>query len=690
MRTSFYTILYCLLIASLVGCKDSDDVGENYRTFEGEMIATYIDGQENLSMFADLLKQADCYALLQSYGKYTCFVPDNDAMKEWYAKNENTLDSLKRLDDPEQLRKFLREAVFYHLIDGERNGVNAFKTEDFADGSFPVQNMAGRYLTTTVQKGTGAWCLKNADRYSTIKVPNIDLINGVVHVVGSVLEGNNDLLPDFISGRGRYSIFSEALLATGWRDSMLTIEEPYTPPSATTLPNGDGLTQSSTSFYAYPETKKTLFMAFAESDSIMLLREGIRNLDDLRAYAKKIYAPDGNDVEDETSPDNSLHKFIGYHLYDVQRAKNKLIVNKDWISNWEWHTWRDQICDDTYKVYMYYVPLQKNMLLYVQNANTKDIDYSSRTSIPVLNFPYSPYNPKYADMANVDELDGLPVIRLVADEADQYCENGILHGINNMLVFSNEVRAKVFHQRIRMDLRTFLPEGVNNGFFYDGDRGYNHFITSAPDHYFKNLDFESDNNTYMMHSGKTPHDYFLGGYCWFVGNFNIGLKIGPVLKGSYEVRLSYSVIEGGGAVVQIYMDGMPCGVPIDTRVSAYNGDTGWIQDWLAIQESGSTRFANMGESEEDPYGFENDKNLRNHGYMKAPNCYVGSNYHNLGYGDNLSARNVDHQMRRILGIFNWTEDGSHDLRIVAMRSGDFNIDYIEFMPTDLIDEEDQH
>ena len=142
--------------------------------------------------------------------------------------------------------------------------------------------------------------------------------------------------------------------------------------------------------------------------------------------------------------------------------------------------------------------------------------------------------------------------------------------------------------------------------------------------------------------------------------------------------------------MQIYLDGVPCGIPIDTRVSAYNGDTGWIQDWLAIQESGSSRFANMGESEEDPYGFENDKNLRNHGYMKAPNSYVGLNYHNLGYGDNLSARNVDTRMRRILGIFNWTDDGTHKLRIVAMRSGAFDIDYIEFMPTDLIDEEDQH
>ncbi|MDO5447606.1 MAG: fasciclin domain-containing protein [Prevotellaceae bacterium] len=687
-----YQILISLVVLSsiITSCKDSDDIGENYRTFEGEMIATYVDHQENLSMFADLMKEADCFTLLKSYGKYTCFIPDNDAMKEWYERNQYTLDSLRQLSDEGALRKFLREAVFYHLIDGESNGVATFKTQDFPDGSFPVMNMAGRYLSSTVQKGTGAWCLKNADRYSTIKEPNIELINGVVHVVGTMLEGNNDLLPDFISGRSKYKIFAEAMLATGWRDSMISIEEPFTPPTSNMLPNGDTPSHSSTAFWGWPETKKTLFMAFAESDSIMQLREGIKDIDDLRAYAKKIYAPNGNDVDDETSPENSLHKFIGYHLYNVQRAKNKLVVNKGWVSNWDWHTWRDYICDDTYMVYQYYIPLQKNMLLFVQNANTKSMDSGSSTGVPVLNFPYSPYNSKYADMSNATELDGIPVIRLINEEADQYCVNGVLHGINNMLVYSNEVKSKVFHQRIRLDFRTFFPEGMNNGIFYDGDRAYNHFITSAPDHYFKNLKFTSDNNTYMMYEGTTPHDYLYGDHYTVTGNFDMTITVGPVPQGSYEVRISYNAGASGGAVVQVYIDGVPCGIPIDTRVSAYNGDTGWIQDWLAIQESGSTRFAGMGESEEDPYGFENDKNLRNHGFMKAPNSYVGKNYHNLGYGDNLSARNVDTKMRKILGINSWTSDGTHELRIVAMRAGSFDLDFIEFMPTDLIEDEDQH
>jgi hypothetical protein len=292
-------------------------------------------------------------------------------------------------------------------------------------------------------------------------------------------------------------------------------------------------------------------------------------------------------------------------------------------------------------------------------------------------------------MANADKMNGWPIIRIVDGESDQYCQNGVLHGINNMLVYSDDVKANVFHRRIRTDVRTYLSELVNNDLTYNNDKSYNHFYTSFPDGYCKNLKFTSTSNNYIIYAGTTVHDYLTGDYFRLNGNFDLTLNVGPLPKGSYEVRIGYST-GSTGAVMQAYIDGEPCGIPLDTRVSAYNGNTGWIQDWQAIQESGSSRFSGMGESEEDPYGLENDKNLRNHGYMKAPNEFVGTNYHNLGYGDNLTARNVDVCLRKILGIYHWTGDGIHQLRLVAMRSGIFDLDYIEFIPTDMIEDEDQH
>lgn len=683
--SSFYSAMgYAFLLASVLsGCMDSDDVGESYRTFEGEMVSSYVSGREDLKEFEKALRMAGAYELLESYGKYTCFVPNDEAMEKWYAAVGKRLEQMDTAD--------VREMVYYQLIDGQANAVDAYMTEDFPEGSFPVQNMLGRYLTASVQSGSGVWGIKTGDEYADIVNPNNEMLNGVVHITDRVLEGNNDMLPDFVANNPRYSIFGQALLVTGWRDSMMVLEDAgYEAPLSTTLPNGDEVSTSSTGYYQWPTTKKYLYTCFAESDSIMELREGIKDLDDLRAYARWVY-PDGADIEDETDPRNSLHKFVGYHLYDVQRPKNKLVINKYYVAMHDWFTWYDQICDEEYRVEQYYVSMQPNMLLYVQNANTVDKDNSSAKGVPVLNCPYTPYNPLYTSaMTMQDSYGGKPIIRILNDEADQYCQNGVLHGLNNMLVYSDEVKADVFHHRIRMDVRTFLSEGVNNSVIYDGDKGYNWYITGFPDGYFKNVRFTSNNTTYLMYEGCTPHDYLHGDHFWLSGNFDFTIKVGPIPKGSYEVRLSFATNTTKGAVVQAYLDGMPCGIPIDSRMAAYSGDTGWIQDWLAIQESGSSRFAGMGESEEDPYGLENDKNLRNHGYMKAPNCYVGTNYHNLAYGDNLTARNVDTRLRKILNIVNWTEDGTHELRLVAMRAGDFDVDFIEFMPTDLLENEDQH
>ena len=678
-------LLFCQTIAllgtgALSSCMDSDDVGESYRTFEGQMIADYLQGDSSLSLFTEALRKAGSLTLLESYGKYTAFVPTDRAMQQWLAQRGTTLEAMDTAE--------VREMVFYHLIDGQTMAVSAYRTEDFPEGAFPAQNMVGRYLTAHVQAGTGAWSIKNGDGYAALLNANNDMLNGVVHIIREVLEGNNDLLPDFVANNPKYHIFGEALMATGWRDSMLLIEDPtYVMPTATTLPSGQAVGITSTRYSSWPKQKKWLYTCFAESDSIMALREGIRSLDDLRAYAARIY-PEATDA-DETSPENSLHKFVGYHLLDVQESRTKLVLSRGYVSSYDWFAWRDYICDKDYRVEMYYIPMQPNTLLNVQNANTVDFDQSSSRTVPVLNCPYSPFDPLYSNMASADELAGWPVIRVLEDEADQYCQNGVLHGLNNMLVYSQQVKAQVFHRRIRTDLRTYMPEGVNNGLFYDADRGYNWFYSAFPDGYIKRIKFISNNNTYLASEGRTPHDYFFGDRWTLNGNFDFTLTVGPLPRGSYEVRLGYTTTSGG-AVVQAYMDGLPCGIPIDSRVSAYNGNTGWIQDWLAIQESGSSRFAGMGESEEDPYGLENDKNLRNHGFMKAPNSFVGWNYHQLGYGDNLTARNVDTRLRRILGIYNWTHDGTHEFRLVAMRPGTYDLEYIEFIPTDLIEEEDQH
>ena len=76
-------VAYCLLACMFCcfpGCQDSDDVGENYTTFTGETISDFLQNNADYSDFAEALKTAGAFSLLESYGSYTCFVPNNTAM----------------------------------------------------------------------------------------------------------------------------------------------------------------------------------------------------------------------------------------------------------------------------------------------------------------------------------------------------------------------------------------------------------------------------------------------------------------------------------------------------------------------------------------------------------------------------------------------------------------------------------
>ena len=62
-----------------------DDIGDNYYTFTGETIGYYItNNPDRFSEFSHLLDTTGVKGLLNAYGEYTCFAPDNDAMFAFY------------------------------------------------------------------------------------------------------------------------------------------------------------------------------------------------------------------------------------------------------------------------------------------------------------------------------------------------------------------------------------------------------------------------------------------------------------------------------------------------------------------------------------------------------------------------------------------------------------------------------
>lgn len=72
-----------ILGSTLVSC-DPDKV-DNLYTFTDKLLGNYLIDNKEYSEFARLLDTTQVMGLLNSYGSYTVFAPDNKAMSEFYA-----------------------------------------------------------------------------------------------------------------------------------------------------------------------------------------------------------------------------------------------------------------------------------------------------------------------------------------------------------------------------------------------------------------------------------------------------------------------------------------------------------------------------------------------------------------------------------------------------------------------------
>ena len=117
MKRHFLSVVICLSLGLFVsGCFDSDDVGDSYTTFTGKKISDFLsEHQAEFSEFIQVLEKAEAWPLMESYGKYTLFVPTNDAMRAYYMEKG---DGVNPMDIDTLNAKDLRKLVFYHIIDG--------------------------------------------------------------------------------------------------------------------------------------------------------------------------------------------------------------------------------------------------------------------------------------------------------------------------------------------------------------------------------------------------------------------------------------------------------------------------------------------------------------------------------------------------------------------------------------------
>ena len=631
-----FSILFMVMIGMFSAC-DSDEISEeSYYTFTGYTVGSFIsDEEENpqFSEFAQLLNISGVMGLLKAYGQYTCFLPDNDAMHLFYqSQGKNSINDFT----PDTLKKI----AYDHIIKDIE-----VTSDIFTHGFLPYLTMNDRYLSIDIETINDN-LIYRVNTTSEIGSRNIDVHNGVIHTISKVLSPTENTLVEAIAIEDKFSLFFEALMATAlYKELELIKDEDYDPGS---LMEMDGIVRSHGIIVRVPKERKYGFTALIESNTTFAAN-GITNLDEMKAYASQIYDqvyPEDAIITDITDRKNSLNRFIAYHLINKKLSK-RLFIEKYDNSGQFYDTKGETHSVKVVDMFEYIETMCPNTLLEVRTLRTTN--------------EYNLFN-------MIEETSN--AIRLT-DDFDNDAVNGVFHEIDGILAYTPDIEGMLSSKRLRMDAASFFPELTNNNMRvghvapdiqseeWNFPPGYIDRLETGPNTKFGYINAD---DRFLDYQGD---EVFLE-----EALYDFEITTPPIPAGTYEIRFGYQPTGARGAA-QFYWDGVPTGIPLDLRLTADDPKIGYVQPGQDLEG-------------EDPEGFENDKMMRNRGYMKAPASFkvIDETWYS---GTGRMSRRA---LRRILGIYTFPEASTHTFTVKAVRKGEFMFDYMEFVPAEVLEYED--
>ncbi len=617
-RNNFYAVIAGISVA-FVSCKD-DSVG-NYYTFTGETVGQYLETRpEYFSEFCNILDTTNVMSLLKAYGKYTCFAPTNEGMRQLY--KDYNVTSYRQLSDLD-LKKIANDHVIKDYT---------IRRSDFTSGRLSQKTMNDRYISVSLN-GEGEYLI---NEYSLVlsDLSADSIHNGVVYALENPLQPTEMNLAELIEERakneGRFKLFARALKETLLCEELHeVIDESYDPTVWEALEPEK----------VFPQSKKYGYTALIESDSVyyasgVISMEKIvtkededKALNELIAYAKNVYDqtfPEDKDLYDNdlTHKKNPLNKFIAYHLHNKQMNREfygEKHFNKDYTKSMS-----------TGAVYTEYVETMCHEKLMA-------VTYKSNLAKNLINGTELTFLEGYTDKDAV---------------------NGVYHELTGVLQYDRNWLQELTTTRLRMDVTSFYPELTNNGYRYDKMK------YRIPQGYVKGLEFD-DNSKLQIIGPDDSWRNFCGEEMWTEkGSYDVKMTTLNIPAGTYEVRVGYQA-SGNRGVCQFYFDGIPSGIPLDMNMKTSDSKIGYVTP------------SAQGDSEED---LENDKVMKNRGYMKGPTVIYCP-------ARNVNARYDATAIRRIMGIYTFDKDQKHVLRMKSVSEGEFMIDYMEFVPTEILEKE---
>ena len=275
-------MISCLVaVASLLlitGCQVEDPIEVFYEE-EELLISAYL--EEYSGEYSSLLRVLEITRIkpiLNAYGHYTFFAPDNNAFDEFC--QEQGCSSVEDF-----AVTYLTMLIKYHLLDID------VETHFLPNGVLPDTTFSGDNLIFSFSEGGLKTIMINS--HATIIERDIKVENGRIHKIDKVLPPVFLSVYDRISEEPAYNLFAEALEATGLKDTLNVIN----------IKLKDDL------------SIKSRFTLFPESNQVFE-GAGIHSLDELITKY--------SDSDDITNPENGLNRFMAYHCVTGQYFLNQI------------------------------------------------------------------------------------------------------------------------------------------------------------------------------------------------------------------------------------------------------------------------------------------------------------------------------------------------------------------------------
>lgn len=639
-----YVLCTLCLVCAVWSCSDNeDDIAINYYTSTKATAAGFLDERNGeFSKFLAILHKSELYSLLSTYGKFTVFAPTNSAIDQYMAENDySSLDAL--LADKERCDTISR----MHIIK-----YGDYYTTDYGNQTLPKLNMVNGYLT--LSSGTDEEN-HNALTYFVNKSSRLverddSVTNGVVHIIDKVIVPSSDLASDILASDPKVQLFSQALRATGMADSLMKyIDDTYSV-AVDSTEDGQGRMVRCTSggdLYTrcyWPAQRYFRYTMFVETDSILKEKYGIETLDDLAAKAKEIYdqtypADAGKYDDDLTNRKNPLNRFVSYHLLPRYGDYSQ------WLAGFAKNCWDTNLCDPE----AFYETMCPNTMLRI-SSNTEGLWINSKRTGKT-------YPVKGSRVFTAEES------KVINPSNTQQSKNGIYHYLHDIIAYTPTVRDEVLNCRIRIDATRLSPDFMNQNAI--GDKGNPGLLTGFKRGFL--TDWEFSEQTFVgVHSDVDYWNSFEGNAVCISGIFDVTFRLPPVPEDMYEIRLGYTCGDERG-IVQVYLNGEACGIPVDLR--RYGGDPtiGWEDD--------VTEAENIANRDEED--IINDKSMHNRGYMKGPACWK------MGGSTPMRRQEWKGTLRRILTTHKLIEGQTYKLRfrqVIPDPMRYWSFDYIELCP----------